>query len=82
MKREELLKRIENLNNDDFLGLAAYTAVCEDDNCYEDIGKSLWLAVEDCQTDRDLKFLNKGVIALSGCSIETLLGVAEKRKSE
>lgn len=78
MNRNDLIKRINQLEDYE-IGKTVRCAFCEDDNFDEDIANSIYNGLLTCETERDLKMFERGIVALCGYSINTILSLTEKR---
>lgn len=74
MKRVERLQEC-NMNNYFYetLGNTFYEAFMEEDNTFYEIGKSMTHVFEMCETERDVEFADRMLIAVCGYGIETLM---------
>lgn len=81
-KLEELKKRLQTLDEsedaDEKLGSIAYAAAAEDDNTMLDIGQFIGFGLMKCETQRDFENFNRGVTAICGFGVETLISRMEK----
>ena len=85
------MKRVEEMNKayreiNDFrykLGETFYEAFMEEDNSNYEIAKSIICVFDMCETERDVEFADKMLIAICGYSIETLINkIREKEVKE
>lgn len=82
-KLQELKSRLIALDKADDdsnnrLGNTAYAAAADDDNYMGDIGKSLYSGLMSCSTQRDFDYFNRGVTAICGYGIESMISMMEK----
>ena len=74
MKRVERLQKYSMENHfDEALGNAFYEAFMEDDNTFYEIGRSMIRVFDMCETERDVEFADRMLIAVCGYGIKTLM---------
>lgn len=64
------------------LGETVLDAINEDDNYARDIGKHLFNALMQCNTQREMHIANQVVIGITGYSIESILERIEERDKD
>lgn len=83
MKRVERLQECSMQNYfNETLGNAFYEAFMEDDNTFYEIGKSIIHVFDMCETERDVEFADRMLIAVCGYGINTLMNRIEGEDDE
>ena len=84
------MKRIEEMNKayreiDDFrdkLGETFYESFMEEDNSNYEVAKSIIRVFDMCETERDVEFTDKMLIAICGYSIESLINKIREKEDK